>query len=64
MAFKDGQSVEKFTFGTKLDWKVEKVGYETKEDSHTMWDEDVEEKENKVVVTGLDPKGTVSNLIV
>ena len=57
--FKDGQTVEKFSFGTKLDWKVEKVGSEAKEGSHVIWDEDVQKKENKVEVT-LEAKTKVS----
>ena len=48
--FKDGKTVEKFSFGTKLDWKVEKVGSEAEEGSHVIWDEDVQKKENKVEV--------------
>ena len=38
--FKDGKTVDKFDFGTKLKWTVEKIGFVTASAYHIIVDED------------------------
>ena len=47
--FTDGKTVDKFDFGTKLKWTVEKIGFVTQSDYHIIVDED-KGKPNKLII--------------
>ena len=58
VTFADGETSDTFSFGTVLNYKVEKIGFTTVEDSHTIWDEAINGA-NSVTVPSLQDKTEV-----
>ena len=62
--FSGNQTTEKLPFGTIVEWKVEKIGFDTQNGTFTILDEEFEYETNKVVVPELQSKARVSKQIL